>query len=142
MKKINLLKLIGAILICQMAGVLGSIATISAIPTWYVTLKKPFFSPPNWVFGPVWITLYTMMGLSLYTVWEKKKKICEGGLCYFWTQLALNALWSLIFFGARNLWFGFVIIVFLWVMILLTIIKFRKVSKKAAFLNLAVAVLN
>ena len=155
-RKINVLKLIGAILICQTAGVLGSTATISAIPTWYATLNKPLFSPPNWVFGPVWITLYSMMGLSLYIVWEKKKKICEEGLCYFWIQLSLNALWSLIFFGARNLWFGFVIIIFLWIMILKTVIVFKKLSKKAAWLlvpyllwvsfasllNLAVAMLN
>lgn len=156
MKKINFLKLAGAVLICQMAGILGSTATFSAIPTWYRTLSKPFFSPPNWVFGPVWTTLYTMMGISLYIVWQRSKKKCEEGLCYFYVQLALNALWSLIFFGARNLWFGFIIIIFLWVMILATIIKFKKVSKKAAYLlvpylawvsfasilNLAVAVLN
>lgn len=155
MKK-KVINLVLAILVCQMAGVLGSVATISAISTWYVTLNKPLFLPPNWVFGPVWITLYTLMGVSLYIVWEKKKKIHEEGLCYFWTQLALNSLWSLIFFGARNLWFGFVIIVFLWVMILATILKFRKISKKAAWLlvpyllwvsfasilNLAVAILN
>lgn len=156
MKKINYLNLTGAVLVCQMAGVLGSLATTPSIPNWYIFLNKPFFSPPNWVFGPVWILLYTMMGISLYIVWEKKKQICEEGLCFFWTQLALNALWSLIFFGARNLWFGFVIIIFLWVMILGTIIKFRKISKIAAYLmvpyliwvtfasllNLAVAILN
>lgn len=156
MKKVNFLKLLGAILLCQMAGILGSLATFPAIPNWYRYLNKPVFSPPNWVFGPVWTTLYTMMGISLYIVWQRSKKRCEEGLCYFYIQLALNALWSLIFFGARNLWFGFIIIIFLWVMILATIIKFKKVSKKAAYLlvpylawvsfasilNLAVAVLN
>lgn len=155
MKKNNFLKLIGAILICQMAGLLGSMATISSIPNWYSALKKPFFNPPNWVFGPTWIILYTLMGISLYLIWETRKKK-EECICYFWIQLALNALWSLIFFGTKNLWFSFLIIIFLWVAILVTIINFRKISKTASYLlvpyflwvsfasilNLAVFILN
>lgn len=150
------LKLVGAILICQLAGLFGSLATFSAIPNWYKFLNKPFFTPPNWVFGPVWTILYAMMGISLFLVWQKKKRTCEEGLCYFWAQLALNTLWSLIFFGVKNLWFGFVIISLLWLMIVATIIKFRRISRKAALLlvpyllwvsfatllNLSVAILN
>jgi len=69
--KINFASLISAIIICQLAGVIGSIFTIQSIPTWYATLTKPSFSPPNWLFGPVWIILYTLIGISAYLIWEK-----------------------------------------------------------------------
>ena len=77
--KINFIKLIAAIAVCQLAGAIGSFFTFSAIPTWYAALTKPSFSPPNWLFGPVWIVLYTLMGVSLYFIWDKApKKLDEG----------------------------------------------------------------
>lgn len=89
--------LIFAILLCLSAGIFGSFITISSIPTWYTTLNKPFFSPPNWVFAPVWTTLYILMGASLYMVWVSKSKMKQKGVNLFFIQLGLNALWSVVF---------------------------------------------
>lgn len=129
-------KLVAAILICQLAGAIGSIFTFQSIPTWYASLAKPSFAPPNWLFGPVWITLYTLMGISLYLVWEKgfRKKENKIALYIFATQLVLNALWSVVFFGLRSTFYGLVTIVVLWIAIAATIISFYKISKKAAWL--------
>jgi tryptophan-rich sensory protein len=128
-------KLIASILICQIAGVIGSVFTTLSITTWYADLQKPGFSPPNWVFGPVWITLYTLMGISLYLVWNKKKNI-KIPLTLFFIQLILNSIWSIIFFGLQNPFYALIEIIILWIMILLTIISFYKVSKKAGLLLL------
>ena len=132
------LKIILAILICQMAGLIGSIFTASSIPTWYAGLEKPFFSPPNWVFAPVWITLYTLMGISLYLIWERgpSKENVKSALLAFSGQLVLNSIWSIVFFGLQSPFYGLLLIVFLWFLILLTILKFYKLSKKAAYLLL------
>lgn len=119
--------------LCLFAGLIGSLFTFSATPTWYVTLNKPEFSPPNWIFGPVWTILYILMGVSLYLVWTSKKK-SKFALKLFLAQLLLNTLWSIIFFGMRNPTLALVEVVILWVMILLTILEFRKISKCAAYL--------
>ena len=118
-----MLKLILSIGICLGAGILGSFFTVSSIPNWYVTLNKPFFSPPNWVFGPVWTILYILMGYSLYLVWKKKKVPSV-----FWLQLILNASWSIIFFGMKNPGLALIDIALLWVAIVLTIKSFYKIS--------------
>ncbi len=130
------LKLVLSIGVCLMAGVVGSVFNIAAIPTWYTTINKPFFNPPNWVFGPVWTTLFILMGISLYLVWREgsKKKEVRKGLGLFRFQLLLNVLWSGLFFGLRSPALGFIGIVALWVMIFLTIKQFNKVSKEAAWL--------
>jgi len=128
-------KLIVSILICQIAGVIGSIFTAPSITSWYADLQKPAFSPPNWVFGPVWITLYTLMGISLYLVWNKKKNV-KIPLTLFFTQLILNSIWSIIFFGLQNPFYALIEIIILWIMILVTIIRFYKISKKASLLLL------
>lgn len=125
------IKLILSILICQAAGILGSLFTISSVDTWYSELAKPFFSPPNWVFGPAWITLYTLMGISLYILWEKKAK-----LKLFFAQLIFNAAWTPIFFGLRQPVPALVEIIILWFLILLTIIQAWKKSAWAAYLLL------
>ena len=125
----NLPKLIFSIGICLGAGVLGSFFTFSAIPIWYATLNKPSFSPPNWVFGPVWTVLYILMGISLYLVWTKKKVPSV-----FWVQLVLNAAWSIIFFGMKNPVLSLVDIVALWIAIILTIKSFYPISKTAFYL--------
>jgi tryptophan-rich sensory protein len=132
----NWLKLIISLAVCQLAAFIGSLFNISAIPTWYVTLNKPFFNPPNWVFAPVWTALYIMMGLALYLVWEKgySKKDVKLGAKMFAVQLALNTLWSALFFGIKDLLLAFVEIIALWLAIALTMCYFRKVSKKAFWL--------
>ncbi len=136
MKPLNYKRLIISLVLPQLAGLIGSVFTISAIPAWYASLEKPSFSPPNWIFGPVWITLYFLMGLSVYLVWQKIKenKKAKAGLALFWLQLFFNAVWSIIFFGLQSPGWAFVEIIFLWLAIVLTIIAFSKVSRLAALL--------
>jgi len=136
MKIKNIYRLAASIIVCQLAGFIGSVFTFSSIPTWYAALEKPFFNPPNWVFSPVWITLFVLMGVSLYLVWSKGVK-AEGvktALTLFGVQLALNALWSIIFFGLKSPLYAFIEIVILWAVILVTILKFYRISKTASYL--------
>ena len=131
--------LIAAVLICEIAGIIGSIFTYNSIPEWYnAKLNKPSFTPPSWLFGPVWVTLYFLMGVSAYLVWEKgiKKKKIRDSLTVFGMQLVLNALWSILFFGLRCPLCGFIGILLLWIAIVLTILKFYKISRTAAILLL------
>ncbi len=148
---VNLPKLILSIGLCLGAGILGSFFTTSSIPTWYATLNKPVFSPPNWVFGPVWTILYFLMGISLYLVWTKRTVPTV-----FWIQLILNAAWSIIFFGFKNPTLALIDIVVLWISIFLTIKALYKINKLAgqllfpylawvsfaSILNLSIVLLN
>lgn len=136
MNKINYIKLIASIIICNAAGFIGSIFTFSAIPNWYQTLIKPDFNPPNWIFGPVWTTLYILMGVSLYLIWNKgiKTKYEKTAIGIFSIQLVLNAIWSILFFGLKSPLYAFIEIIFLWIFIVLSIIYFYKISKPASYL--------
>lgn len=129
--KFNLSKFFVSIFLCLGVGFLGSIFTVSSIPTWYVALNKPFFSPPNWVFAPVWTMLYLLMGFSLYLVWSKEKAPFT-----FFVQLILNFLWSIIFFGLKMPGLAVIEILFLWSAIFLTIRNFWKINKTAGVLLL------
>jgi len=135
MKGIDILKLVVSVILCQMAGFLGSIFTTPAIQTWYKTLNKPFFTPPNWIFSPVWISLFILMGISLFFVWRRadhpKFKIA---FIFFFVQLILNILWSVVFFWLRSPLLGLADIVLLWIAILITIQNFLKISKFAGVL--------
>ena len=132
----NYYRLIGSIVLCQAAGIIGGIFTAQSVRTWYAELAKPVFSPPNWVFGPVWITLYLMMGVALYLVWQRTGSIKGAPLPFsvFFLQLLLNALWSFVFFGLRSPFWGFIEITVLWASIVTTIWLFRKASVPAALL--------
>jgi len=136
--KLKITKLILAILICQSAGIIGSFFTSVSVQTWYTTLTLPSFAPPGWFIGIVWIILYTLMGISLYLVWNKglKNKRVKNSLSLFGLQLILNAVWSLLFFGLRSPFLALIEIVFLWVFIAFTILKFYKISKTAGWLLL------
>lgn len=136
MKIKNLVKPIIAILICQAAGLAGSLFTYQSITSWYQYLNKPSFNPPNFIFGPVWTLLYTLMGISLYLIWQKgpKNPKTKFALRLFGLQLFLNFLWTIIFFGLKNPGLAFVEIVFLWLSILLVIQKFWQIKKEAAIL--------
>lgn len=138
MKSTDVLKLVIALVSAQMAGLVGSLFTVPSIPTWYAGLAKPDFAPPNWIFAPVWTTLFLLMGIALFLVWRKgsEKKGVKIGLVLFVIQLALNVLWSTIFFGLRNPGGALVEIVFLWFAILATMIAFKKVSRPAGLLLL------
>lgn len=156
----KIIKFIISILICQGAGIIGSFFTTPAISTWYVSLIKPAFTPPNWLFAPVWTTLFLLMGISLYLVWSKNWNIQvsetkgerkqawnpiseklwsgswreENALAIFVFQLVLNILWSVIFFGLKLPSLAFIEIMMLWVAILYTIINFYRISKWASYL--------
>jgi tryptophan-rich sensory protein len=120
---------------CLLIGYLGSFYTIASIPTWYSTLNKPFFSPPNWIFAPVWTVLYILMAVAAFRIWDKRKK--EGAkwaLKLFGVQLVINAIWSPIFFGANSLSLAFVVIIVLLYLIFLTKKAFAKVDKASSYL--------
>ena len=129
-------KLIVSITICLIAGFLGSFFTIPAIPTWYATLAKPTFAPPDWLFFPVWTTLFVMMGISLYLVWRKglEDKQVKKAVVFFAVQLILNVLWSAAFFGLRSPLSGLIEISILWISIAFTIMIFMKISRIAGLL--------
>jgi translocator protein len=126
----SIVKLIISVVACLAAGGVGSLFTFKAIPTWYPGLKKPKYTPPNQAFGPVWTALYILMGLSVFFIWQKGLAY-DGVLLafvFFWAQLVLNALWSIIFFGMKSKGGGVITIVILWFLILAAIITSFKVS--------------
>lgn len=136
MKINNTVKLIISIGVSLLAGVIGSLFTVSSLPTWYEGLVKPVLNPPSWVFGPVWTILYVLMGISLWLVWKSGSNVSEKkrAIALFLAQLILNAIWSPIFFGARSLGNALVVIVLLWAAVVLTILIFTKISRLAAWL--------
>jgi len=130
--------LIGSIILCNLAGLLGTLVTGTGPGSWYDMLVKPSFNPPSWVFGPAWTLLYILMGISLYLVlmaWRKGTEV-RIPLILFGIQLALNALWSFLFFGLQSPATGLAGILVLWVFIVATIVTFFRVSRPAAFLLL------
>jgi benzodiazapine receptor len=135
-KGIDIIKLLISIAVCQLAGFIGSLFTTPAIPNWYASLNKPSFTPPNWLFSPVWISLYFLMGISLFIVWHVgfKEQNVKIAIAIFAIQLILNSLWSVVFFGSKSPLGGFIVIIFLWIAILATIISFFKISKAAGIL--------
>ena len=120
----SVIKLIVSILASFAAGGIGSLFTVKAVPAWYAGLKKPPYTPPNRAFGPVWTTLYILMGISVFLIWQRGFEI-DGALVafiLFWIQLAINAIWSIIFFGMKSKGGGVITIIVLWLLILATII--------------------
>jgi tryptophan-rich sensory protein len=161
--KINYIKLLVSIIICQLAGAIGSIFTVPSIKEWYATLNKPSINPPSWIFGPVWTALFLLMGISLYLVWSKgfvvsapggpasgwknikawnplSQKLNAGSwqkiniVLIFALQLVLNILWSVIFFTLHQPGLAFFELLMLWFAILYTIINFYRISKVSAYL--------
>ncbi len=141
----NFLILVGFILLAQSAGLIGSYFTFPAIDTWYAELAKPPFSPPDSVFGPVWTILYILMGIAAFMIYKKgkmlkkvagKKRQVKEALYVFYFQLALNSLWSVIFFGFQLPMLAFLEIIVLWISISVTIHRFARVKILAALLLL------
>ncbi len=134
----NVIKAIACIALCQAVGIIGAVFTVDAIPSWYVSLNKPFFSPPNWVFGPVWTILYTLIGISFFLIikkgWNTKKITRARNL--FLAQLILNFIWTPIFFGLRMPLLALFVILGMDILVILTIRKFYPLSKWAAYLLL------
>jgi tryptophan-rich sensory protein len=133
---LKIFRLVLCIALCQAAGLIGSLFTIPAIPVWYAGLQKPFFSPPNWIFSPVWTGLYTLMGISLFLIWNKRtqESKTKRALFFFLIQLGLNALWPVFFFGLRTPLAGLIGMAFLWAAIGLTMGRFFKISLWAGYL--------
>ncbi len=124
-----------AVIGCELVGIIGAFFTTEAIPTWYASLNKPPFSPPNYLFGPVWTLLYFLMAVSFYLLWIKKenKKVMEAKN-YFLIQLAVNFVWSPVFFGLQSPEMALVVILVMWWLILMTIRKFYALSPIASYL--------
>jgi len=123
------------LIVCLGAGGLGAIATAPEIGGWYKTLAKPSWNPPDSVFGPVWTTLYILMGIAAWIVWKPAGwKAAASPLTLFAVQLLLNIAWSWIFFGLHQPGWAFVEIVLLWATILTTMILFFKHSTLAGCL--------
>lgn len=132
----NIPKLIASIALCWTVAIIGSIITLPAIDTWYPTLTKPFFNPPNWIFGPVWTILFLLMGISFYLIWTRspEKNAAKKAMTFFLMQLVLNFLWSLFFFGLHSPLLAFIDIILLLIAILITIKHFIIVSRLSAYL--------
>ncbi|VVB79682.1 TspO/MBR family protein [uncultured archaeon] len=123
------------VIICEAAGLIGGIFTSRSIPSWYKKLKKPKINPPSWIFGPVWTILYALMGVSIAIVLSINSGFFiaqKFGIMLFWTQLGLNILWSIIFFGMKKPGLAFLEIILLWIAIVATIYEFFFVSSTAA----------
>lgn len=129
--KRDLAKLVTSIAVCLVAGGIGSIFTLKSIHTWYVNIEKPVFTPPDSVFGLVWTILYLLMGIAAFLVWRKglERRGVKTALVIFSAQLMLNVLWSAVFFGLRSPHYAVLVIIALWVMILLSLIMFFKISR-------------
>ncbi|PIB27183.1 sensory protein TspO [Maribacter sp. 4U21] len=135
MKK-KLVYIVISVTLCLVIGFLASFATQSSVNDWYLTLNKPSFNPPNWIFAPVWTALYILMGIAAGWVWGKgfHHKYVKTGLYHFGFQLLLNALWSIVFFGLKSPFYALWVIIALLIMLILTIKWFKVVSKLAAIL--------
>ncbi len=132
----SVIKLFSSVLICLGAGFIGSFFTTPQIAGWYQTLNKPTWNPPSWLFGPVWTTLFILMGIALYLVWQKAghSKSARRATIFFLVHLLFNIFWSVLFFGLNNPFYAFLEIIVLWLMILTLIIWFFKLDKKAGSL--------
>jgi len=129
-------KFIVSILIVFLTGAVGTVFTLKEITTWYVNIPKPAWTPPNWAFGPIWTTLYVLIGISLFLVWREGlgRKEVKIAIVVFAVQLLLNLVWSLIFFGTHNIAGGLVMVIMLWISILINIIIFYRISKPAGLI--------
>lgn len=129
----RVIRLLASIAFCHLAGVVGALFTVTGPGTWYSSLVKPSFTPPNGVFAPVWLSLYTLIGIAFFLVWQAGDKAREARLVFF-SQLVLNAAWPFFFFELRSPLAGLAVILLLWWVILVALIKFFRVSRPAGYL--------
>ena len=130
------IRLIVAVLLPVLVGAVSGLFTASSVKTWFVTLNKPSFNPPSYVFAPVWTTLYIMMGVAFYLVWVSvtDKAQQHKAMTVYFIQLFLNFCWSFIFFYKQRPDLAFIEIVFLWVSIVATLVLFYRISNPAGWL--------
>jgi len=136
MKLAIVIKLIVCLALTFSAAFIGSIFTRDAVNNWYATLNKPSFTPPDWLFGPVWTILYILMAISAFIVWQKglANPAVRIALTIYLIQLILNGFWSVIFFSLKLPWLAFIEIILLWSAIVVTILAFTRVSIIATLL--------
>ncbi len=133
----RIIRIVLVVMTCLVVGYLSGKITQESITTWYPTIKKPVFNPPNWVFAPVWTILYAMMGVAGGLIWnyvETNRENVKKAFLFFIIQLGLNALWSYIFFGLHNPLLALIEIVLLWLMIFETYSQFKKIDRIAGML--------
>ncbi len=125
-----------SVIVAGFAGIIGGFFTSMSVSGWYLTLSKPFFNPPAWVFAPTWTFLFVLMGIASYFVFINgiEKKEVKVALSIYGVQLIFNVLWSVFFFGLKSPLLGFINILILWGLILITIILFWRIDKKAGYL--------
>ena len=130
------MKLFISILIPLLVGAISGFFTTSGVNGWFALANKPWYNPPNWIFAPVWTTLYVLMGIALFLVWkaDADKSIKQTAIILFTLQLTLNFFWSIIFFKLQQPGWAFAEIILMWLMILLTILWFGKINAAAAWL--------
>lgn len=137
MNKISRIAIV--VFVCLIVGYVSGMVTRASITTWYPTLVKPSFNPPNWIFAPVWTSLYIMMGIAAGLIWNQittHKEAVTKAFQFFVMQLVLNALWSYLFFGLHNLMLATIEVVLLWLMIFETHSQFAKINKTSGYLLL------
>ncbi|RYZ00390.1 MAG: tryptophan-rich sensory protein [Chitinophagaceae bacterium] len=129
-------KLLISLLLPQLAAAAGAFFTISDPGSWYQSIRRPAWNPPGWVFGPVWTVLYVLMGISLFLIWKgaRNSSLKRSAILLWSVQLFFNACWSPLFFGAHMIGTALVDLCVLWILVLLTIILFARMSRAAAWL--------
>jgi len=137
MKANQAVRLVVSLILPLGVGAIAGLFTAKAIPGWYATLNQPLFNPPNWVFGPVWTTLYLLMGISLFLIWrlepgEKRNQ----AILVFTGQLLLNFCWSFFFFHFKMIGVALIDILALWIMIVIMLTRFYKLKPLAAYINI------
>jgi translocator protein len=130
---IGIFKLLISIIICQGAGIIGSIFTAGALSGWFSELNHPSFTPANWLYPPIWITVHLLIAIAAFLIWWRGLHIkpVRVAMILFIIQLVLSVVWVFVLFGLQYILFGLIAVVVLWVMLLLTIIQFYKVSTAA-----------
>jgi translocator protein len=137
MNKTLIFKFIASLLLPLSLGAIAGMFTAKAVPEWYATLNQPSFNPPNWVFGPVWTTLYIILGFSFFLIWKQERSIQRNkAISMFFVQMAMNFGWSFLFFYFHLIGFALLEIVALWVSIIAMIVLFYKIKPLAAYLNI------
>ena len=131
------LKFLISILLPLSLGAIAGMFTSQSVPEWYATLNRPSFNPPNWIFGPVWTTLYILMGISFFLIWKQEaSKVRNRAILIFLLQLLLNFAWSFIFFYFNMIGLALVEIILLWISIVMMLVVFYKIKPIASYINI------
>jgi benzodiazapine receptor len=137
MNKSQIFKLLASLALPLVLGAIAGLFTAEAVPEWYETLNRPPFNPPNWLFGPVWTTLYILLGISLFLIWKQSaSKERNLAIFVFLLQQVLNFGWSFIFFYFNMIGFALIEIILLWISIIIMLVLFYKIKPMAAYINI------